>query len=142
MRVLIFIASIFFVTASYAQNINYGLPSIERELDLGDRIIINVPNQVDGRFKNSTELDDLKTFLQFHSELTFNLSVHIFGGNSKLCVAYSRFLSKNLEKLLNCGNVTIESRGNKDPLFLDENSVRYFTLNSRIEIVIEDKNDP
>lgn len=139
MKTLIFITSIFFVTICYTQNINYGLPSVKKELYTGDLIIVNIPVHVDGRFKRSIELDDLRAFLQFHSEVTFTLSVHIFGGSPEFCLGYSEFLSNDLEKQLNCKNVTIEGKGNEYPLFLDENSVRYFILNSRVEIIIKEK---
>jgi len=140
MRILIFIAPlIFFTTICYAQDISYGLPSFQQELHIGDRIIINIPNNVDGRFESSVEVDSLKLFLQLHSELTFVLSIHVFGGSSEFCLAYSNYLSGNLKKQLHLKNVMVVGKGNTSPLFLDKKSARYFTLNSRIKISIKAK---
>lgn len=142
MRILIFIIFTFLIASCYSQNVSFGIPSIEKELQTGELIILNVPNHVDGRFKASVELDNLRAFLQLHSKLTFVLTIHIFGGNSEFCLDYSKFLSRDLKRLLNCNNVVIEGKGNGVPLLLDKKSPRYFNINSRIELVVKKDSNP
>lgn len=140
MRTSIFIMFTFLLTSCYAQNVSFGIPTTEIELQTDELIIINIPSHVDGRFKKSIELDNLRAFLQLYSELNFVLTIHFFGGNSEFCLDYSNFLSRDLKGHLNCENVIIEGKGDEVPLLLDKKSPRYFSINSRIELIVQDDN--
>lgn len=113
---------------------------MNKELHEGDLIIINIPTHVDGRFEQSVELTELKKFFKAHSGANFILYMHIFGGSTEYCQDYSEFLSKDLRGQLNCENVTIEGKGSAAPLFRDKESPLYISLNSRIEILVKQRN--
>lgn len=134
MRITFFTIFVLLSSVSYSQKTIHGLPSFEKELVVSDLMIINIPNHMDGRFEQSMEIDELKSFITYHSNHKFELTIHIAGGASKFCLGYSEYLSKDLRCLLKLKNVEVIGNGNKSPIFLDKDSDLYFVLNSRIEL--------
>jgi len=125
----------------YSQNIYYGYPVNKNNLKTGDIIIINVPENINGRFTKSVELDKLVEFLYSKPNLNFKIELNIFYGSSMLNMDYSEHLSDNLKEVLEMktelNNCQFKFNGSKNPIFLDKKSLNYKLFNTRIEILIE-----
>jgi hypothetical protein len=135
---VIFINSYFL----FSQNIYYGYPSSSIELSKGDVIILNLPEHIDGRFKDSKELDDLIKLVNDNNNLFFRIEINIFWGSKEYSNDYSNILCNNLKKILNINctsnNYEIISNGANKPLIKDENDKeKYIKMNTRMDIIIE-----
>jgi hypothetical protein len=130
------------VSISCSQYIYYGYPSSGKDLKKGDRIILNLPNNVDGRFEISEELNRLVEFINNNENYSFRIEINIFGGSKDHSNDYSESLCNDLKGLLKerskGANFSVVSNGCSNPLFLNKSDFdNYMKLNRRMEILIE-----
>lgn len=125
----------------YTQQIYFGYPDSVVDLKKGDKIILNIPIHKDGRFIPEKGIDRLIQFLNSDSNFVFRIEIHFFYGSDEFAEKYSRFICKNLKTHLlpECwfSNYDLYSCGNAYPIFLNEDSVIYKEINTRMEILVK-----
>lgn len=133
----------FFIVAltSCSQNVYYGYPSSELKIKHKDVVVVNIPNHVNGQFKESESLDKLVDFID--SNLIFNITIELnyFCGQEEYCLRYTKLLADDLTILLQerCkdAKLSIVSNGRNNPILPDKTSAKYQEYNTRLEIFIE-----
>ena len=133
----------FFIKISFSQTIWFGYPPLNK-IKIGAKIIINIPNHLDGKFifgDSEEQLNALTTFLNTNSDFYFDIEINIFYGADNYCYAYGNLLCKNLEKVLlekcNQNNYQLIVNGNSNPIYCNkEDRINYFQYNNRLEIIV------
>lgn len=134
-----------FYIVSAQDRVYYGLPN-DNHIEIGDLIILNIPKHDlnTGRITDSDELDKLGYFLTQNKDLNFNVSFHYFQGSVEFLMDYTKRLGQDLKKILNekgIINFDTLSFGNTSPIYCDKSDiVKYFRINTRLEISISNKN--
>ncbi len=147
MRTLIlFIGLSLFCVNVHAQQIYFGYPISKDEIKQEDKMILNLPFNLDGRFNSTPELDKLVEFLNEMDNFVFRIEIHYFYGSNELAESYSKFLCKNLEQILQSrcehSNYKLQWQGKSCPIFLNKDDKKYNEMNTRIEILVEKQISP
>jgi hypothetical protein len=124
----------------FSQNIYYGYPDDDKTLIKGDLFITNVPDNINGWFNKTEELDRLVGIVKNNPTDTFRIEINFFYFSFEANNDYSGSLSENLEKIFENAktyNFVINSKGSTNPIFLDKSSENYKFYNTRLEIYIE-----
>jgi len=125
----------------YSQQVYFGYPQFSDPLDQGVVILVNLPENIDGRFIRIEDLDPLVELLKRDSTLRWTIRINIVLGDEKLSLIQSQSLSQNLTKILVhrkvCGNYQVVGEGRNKPILTDATDPRYRRLNSRLEIELE-----
>jgi hypothetical protein len=143
MRKVFFILLFFLLSVvSYSQNVYYGYPLLDEDLSKGDRVILNVPDNVDGRFIQSLKLNNLIKFINKYNNIELKVEINVFYGSSEFSSAYSKKLCEDLQKILSkeCEemNYRVVSNGRNNPIFFNKSDpVIYEKINTRIEIKVD-----
>ena len=123
-----------------SQNVYLGVPYSDVALCSGDLIILNIPQNRDGRFSNDREIDDVVKIIDSDSTLMFHISIHMVRGDEMFLMSYTEFIGKCLTSVLEdkcqfC-NFDVRGLGKSVPIYNQENVV-YQKINTRMEILIE-----
>lgn len=137
----VLICFILFLPLNTNAYVFYGLPSSDAKINKGDIIILNIPININGRFVETAELNDLITFINLKDTLQFRIEINYFHSSSEFNKDYSQKLKQNLQKILdkNCctKNYSVKAYGENNLIFIDEDSEQYRFFNTRLEIIIE-----
>jgi hypothetical protein len=138
----LFISIIIFLIASnlHSQDVYFGYSS-DSTLKKGDIIIINVPDNIDGRFNRIEDFDKLINLISSNPSKYFRIEINIFLGSSDFSFDYSMSLCNDLMKIINrkisLNNYDFKNNGRSNPIFLNKDDPKFRIYNTRIEIFIE-----
>jgi transcriptional regulator with XRE-family HTH domain len=142
-RIKLAIIMFFCVNTVFSQFVYYGIPTQNNFSD-GDKIIMNVPPHIDGRFEQSYQLEELIQLLNSSPNYIFEIEINDFRGTEELCQKYSEALSRSLDGVFKVKskylNYQLFANGSTKPIFYSENKIEFFMLNRRLEIIIKEKN--
>lgn len=142
MKIIILTVILSFVCSSvYAQKIYFGYPLSLSDLSNKDRVLINIPTHIDGRFIPEGGVNKLVELLNKDSTLFFRIEIHYFFGSDEFAEDYSKFICTSLEWYLkqstHYSNYDLFGLGKSHPVFLDKAGPNYNKMNTRIEILVE-----
>jgi hypothetical protein len=131
--------AMFLSSFSGYRTVHFGLPENQAILKKNDLIIMNIPNNINGRFVASSELSSLISFInKIPNEV--EIRINVFYLEKSHCKKYSDFLASNLQEIFSDSidkkNYLILSYGATDPFFCDTTTFDYKTINTRIDLII------
>jgi len=137
----ILIALMLIIGGGIAQNIVYGYPPLNYRLKSNDFFIVNLPENMDGRFITLLEFDEIINLLETNPTLHFKFEINIFFGGPKINnLIYAENLEGSFCKIIKykskVSNYEVIPRGSDNAIFLNENHPNYKAYNSRIEIYV------
>jgi len=128
-------------TTAFSQSVYFGYPPTTVGLKKGDLIILTIPDNTDGRFKETERISELVQFISDRPDNMFNIQINVFYGTPEFGMAYSEHLKRSMQKILKnkCkkSNYCVVARGHNNPIFLNTDSALYRKINTRMEILIE-----
>lgn len=141
-RTFMLLAVLLISTSCCAQRIYYGYPIPNYTPNKGDRIILNIPDNMDSRFLSSSRLESLVEFIKKHNHLHLKIYINVFYGSTEYSKDYSQRLCGDLNKILSertkHSEYSIVANGREMPIFLDKSDQdNYMKMNTRMEIVID-----
>ncbi len=130
-----------FCTKVYSQNIHFGYPVSMEKIKKNDKIILNIPNHVDGRFLPEGGINKLIELLNMDSTFFFRIEIHYFYGSKEFAEDYSKYISNRLKVYLESSctysNYELFGYGRFFPVFLNQHAVGYGEMNTRMEVLVK-----
>ena len=140
-RLLLYFAFFVALRIGYCQNVYYGYPRQDVQLESGDLILLNIPTHRDWYFPPDGSVSELVDFLNRDTTLFFTIKIYYFWGSPDFRNDYAKFIRENLKEYLLMKNVSANYKiidcDNNETIFSNEKSAYYKMANTRMEIHIK-----
>lgn len=140
-RLFLYLAFFVALRIGYSQNVYYGYPRQDIQLESGDLIILNIPTHRDWYFLPDGSVSELVDFLNRDTTFFFTIKLYYFWGSPDFRNDYAKFIRGNLKEYLLMKNVPanyeIIDCDNNETIFFDEKSAYYKMANTRMEIHVK-----
>lgn len=140
-KLLVLFLIILKVNTIQGQAVYFGLPADVNKINIGDKLLLNLPVHSDGRFMKLDDFDSLLNFMKSKSNFRFKINIYYFIGTEKISISYTEGLKESLISIIKnktiITNYEIVAKGKTNPILLKKQEPYYFSFNSRIEIIVE-----
>ena len=121
-----------------SQIIYYGLPNSEHKINIGDKILLNIPVHSDGKFMIVDSFDDLLGLMKSNSNYRFKIEISYFIGTPKMSLSYTESLKESLISIIKfkstLTNYEIIAKGKSNPIFFKKDSSYYKSFNNLLTL--------
>ena len=139
-RLLILFVFVLSIMIGHSQNVYYGYPRDNVQLNSGDLILLNIPAHRDWYFLPDGGISELADFLSRDTTHFFTIKLYYFWGSLEFRNDYVKFIGKCLNDYLLMENVPLNYEincDNKDVILSNQDSVYYRMANTRMEIYVK-----